>query len=137
MQPMTPRLPPSQPPDPTLIAAQTVREKYRTFRTGIRVLGGVFIAYFGFHALQAMAGQNTSISIALSLIFTAVSKLEYVFAFGLMVLLAGWALAERLLRYRKVKYLQGRIKNLEIGIDPERSSSNLTIEGKTNPQDRG
>lgn len=123
--------------DPTVLAAQEVREKYRTIRTGIWVFGLVVVAYFGFHALQKMAGQNTSVSIALSLIFTAFAELKFVFMIGLTGVSIIWAVGERRLRYRKVEYLQGRIKTLEMAVDPNRTSSQLTAEGKTNPNDRG
>jgi hypothetical protein len=47
-----------------------------------------------------------------------------------------WALGERRLRHQKVAYMQERIKKLELRLDPARTSSLLTIEGKTNPLDR-
>jgi len=124
-------------PQSTILAAQEVKEKYRTARTGIRALGFVTVFYFGFRAIEAMAGQDTSISIALSLIFTAFSELKFFFALSLAGLLGAWGVAERYLRHRKVEFLQGRIKSLETTIDPQRTSSQLTIEGKTNPRDRG
>lgn len=134
---MSSQLPEPPHSDSTVLTAQEVRERYRTVRTGIRVLGLMAVSYFGFHALQDMAGQNTSISIALSLIFSAFADFKFLLALGLVGLLAAWAVAERYLRHRKVEFLQGRIKALETTIDPQRTSSQLTIEGKTNPRDRG
>jgi hypothetical protein len=135
MQPMSQQT--EQPPSDSAVLAQRIREKYRTFRTGIHVLGWVLVAYFGFHALQAMADQNTSISVALSLVFAAAAELKVVLLFSFAGVSIVWAIAERQLRYRKVEFLQKRIKALEISIDPRRTSSQLTIEGKTNPEDRG
>lgn len=39
------------------------------------------------------------------------------------------------LRKNTVKFFQGRIRDLETGIDPDRSSSELTIDGDTRPED--
>lgn len=45
------------------------------------------------------------------------------------------AAKERRLRYEKTEYLQGRIKALELQLDPDRSSSDLSPTGETNPED--
>ena len=47
-----------------------------------------------------------------------------------------WAVAERWLRHRKVSTMQTRIIELELAIDPKRTSSGLTRGGRTNPRDR-
>ena len=50
--------------------------------------------------------------------------------------LTSWAVIERQLRFRKVRYLEGRIANLERLDDPERLSSGLAKDGRTNPRDK-
>ena len=46
-----------------------------------------------------------------------------------------WAVCERALRRRMVSKMESRIKELELSIDPNRTTSGLTIHGKTNPND--
>lgn len=133
---MVPRLPQSQAPN-TPVLVEEAKQKYRTLRTGIRVLGAIAACYFGFNALEVLAGQNTSISLGISLILKTFVELKVLGLLGLTAISIAWALAERALRHRKVEYMQDRIKSLEIIVDSRRTSSNLTIEGKTNPGDRG
>jgi hypothetical protein len=45
-------------------------------------------------------------------------------------------LVERILRHKKVAYLQERIIFLETERDPNRSSSGLAATGQTHPRDR-
>lgn len=109
-----------------------IDQYWRTIRTLIRAAAVVVAIWVGLKGLAPFAGENTVISLALS--FVADIK------FALSVILGGtaaaWAFVERRLRYRKTEYLQGRIKELELKIDPNRTSSNLTPKGKTNPTDR-
>jgi len=51
------------------------------------------------------------------------------------LLLLSWALIERIMRLRKVRYLGRRILKLEKRLDPDRSSSGLQDTGETNPRD--
>ena len=109
---------------------------YRTIRTAIR--GGVAVAifYFAFHAVEALAGQDTNLSVAMTLVLSAFADFRFAFAITLGGAGAAWAMVERSLRHRKVDYMQGRIKELEGRLDPSRSSSGLTTAGKTNPRDK-
>ncbi len=50
---------------------------------------------------------------------------------------AGYGYAERKLRKKKTEQLQSRIRDLETQLDPDRQSSELTLQGDTNPKDRG
>lgn len=134
---MDSRPPTVQSADEVGLRLREVHEKYRTIRTGLRVAGSAAMFYFAAQAFEAAAGQNTNITIAFSLIFKAFFELKFALAIALATACAAWALGERLLRYRKVEQMQARIKALEISFDPQRTSSNLTIEGKTNPRDRG
>src|ERR1700722_14618682 len=109
---------------------------FRTVRTLIRCGTVAIIAYWAFQALEALAGQDTKLSIALSLVFTALVDIKFAAAVSLAGGTTAWAVLERRLRLQKVDSLQGRIKQLEQMIDPNRSSSGLTTQGQTNPQDR-
>lgn len=46
-----------------------------------------------------------------------------------------WAILERKTRQRKMKRMEAKIRELESRLDANRSSSNLTVESKTNPED--
>jgi membrane protein implicated in regulation of membrane protease activity len=83
-------------------------------------------------ALAPLAGQNTAVSLGLNLL----ADFKMTIAIALTGSAAAWAMIERVLRQRKTKYLQDRIKQLEERLDPDRSSSELTRTGKTNPKDR-
>jgi len=109
---------------------------FRTVRTFIRSGTVALIFYWGFQALEVLAGQDTKLSIALSLVFSALVDLKFAAAISLAGGAAVWAALERGLRLRKVDNMQGRIKQLEQMIDSNRTSSGLTTQGKTNPQDR-
>lgn len=118
------------------LSLYALNQRHRTFRTGIRTLGVLVVAWLGFRALEALGGQDTSVSIVVSLILTAFFELKFILAIILAAACAGWAVAERILRYRKVEQMQSRIIKLETAIDPGRTSSGLTPKGKTHPQDK-
>jgi hypothetical protein len=109
-----------------------VDERYKTARTVIRWAGLCMLMYLFMAGLAPLAGKETVVSFALSILAD--------FKFALSVALAGaataWALVERKLRQRKTEYFQDRIRRLETQVDPRRSTSGLTREGKTNPNDR-
>jgi Flp pilus assembly protein protease CpaA len=109
---------------------------YRTVRTLIKCTTVAIIFYFGFQALEVLAGQDTKLSVALSFAFTALADLKFAAALSVAGGTTAWAIIERGIRLRKVDSMQGRIKHLEQMIDPSRSSSGLTTRGTTNPQDR-
>jgi hypothetical protein len=116
--------------------AYRVNQRYLTLRTIIRGGCSVVVAYYGFEALKALAGESTRVDVALSLVLSAVAKLEVVILLSLTGVACAWAVVERTLRHRKVERLQGRIRELETRIDPNRSSSGLTPAGRTRPEDR-
>jgi hypothetical protein len=109
---------------------------YSTVRTLIRGLCWVVAAYFGFGAVKELAGQSTDVSLALSFVISALFEVKFVIAIALSGAACAWAAAERMLRHRKVEKLQGRIRELETAIDPDRSTSGLTTKGQTNPLDK-
>lgn len=118
------------------VSFRQIDQLYATIRTAIWAICIVTVAYFGFGALETFAGRSTEIDVALSLVLTALAELKFVAAISIALGGCGWAFIERMLRHRKVEYLQGRIKALETAIDPSRTSSKLTVQGKTNPSDR-
>lgn len=59
---------------------------------------------------------------------------EWIRYAGWIILLI-WGWKERKSRLKKLKHLGPRVKRLEQLMDPDRSSSNLTKTGDTNPED--
>jgi hypothetical protein len=83
-------------------------------------------------SIDSIAGKTTAFTMALSVLW----DVRLVFAFSIAGLTSLWAVAERKLRQRKVAYMQGRVRELEQKIDPNRSTSGLTEKGRTHPRDR-
>lgn len=102
------------------------------------LLGGFFstakvfiVCLFIYYTLSEIKGTDTSLSIIapiLGRITTLIMILALVFA-------VVWALAERKLRQNVIKTKAREIKALETRLDARRSSSRLTAEGSTNPED--
>jgi hypothetical protein len=113
-----------------------IDQVFRTVRTLIWAATFAFFSYMGFRSVEALAGQDTKLSVVLSLLFTALMDFKFAFAISLAGAGVAWGAVERTLRLRKVDQMQGRIKQLEQMIDPNRSSSGLTTRGTTNPRDR-
>jgi hypothetical protein len=110
-----------------------VDQRYRTYRTAIRTIGWIAAAFIFLKVVHELAGRTTEVSVS-----TIVSILADI-KFAVAITFAGgatiWALVERALRHRKVETMQGRIRQLEQTIDPNRTSSGLTPQGRTNPGD--
>jgi len=102
------------------------------FSTLIKTVGVVAAIYFAQFLVAPFAGKDTLLALNVALL----GDFKFVFSLGLTGAASVWAVVERGLRHRKVEYLQGRIKELETKLDPERSSSKLTTKGKTNPGDK-
>jgi hypothetical protein len=110
---------------------------YRTVRTTIRAGGGCFAAWCLYLSIDSVAGKTTAFQAALSVGLSLLWDIRLVLAFSIAGAATLWATAERWLRHRKVEFMQGRIRDLELRIDPKRSTSGLTTKGRTNPKDRG
>ena len=108
------------------------QQRYQTLRTAIKAIGWVTGIWMMGYVIQPLAGQDTVVSLAISLL----ADLKFAVTIALAGAVAVWAIVERMLRYRKTEYLQNRIRKLERELDPSRSSSGLTPIGTTNPRDR-
>jgi hypothetical protein len=99
----------------------------------IRWGGLVAIFYFIYRSIGALAGNTTVANIGLT-VFGDV-KLSDVFGYVFGGSGVAYGLAQKRLRRNKTHYLQGRIKDLETKLDPQRTSSGLTTHGDTHPKD--
>ena len=88
--------------------------------------------YFTSEAIADLAGKDTYASFFVKWLTSEETsgKSSYSWAaFGIVC--AVWAVAERKLRQRKTAQLAGRIEGLELKLDPHRTGSGLTPQGKT------
>ena len=116
------------------LESQRINQRYRTLRTAIRAVAAVFGVWFTGRSLAHLAGERTNIVVDAAL--SLVGSLNMVLGVSLTGAVAAWAAFERWLRHRKVARLQARVEELEKQHDPNRTSSMLTPQGKTNPQDK-
>ena len=99
----------------------------------IRWVAIVLIARYGYLSIASLAGQNTLADIGINLLSNIKVSVALAGAAGVGGLIYGER--QRKLRKNTVERLQGRIRELETEIDPNRSSSNLTHRGDTRPED--
>jgi hypothetical protein len=133
----TPETPsPDQLPVQRIDHIHRIDQWYLTLRTAIRGGCTVLVFYLGFDALKTFAGESTRVEVAISLLLSVLAEMKVAFWISLAGAACAWGFVERTLRHRKVEQLQGRIKQLETMIDPDRSTSGLTPAGRTNPTDR-
>ncbi len=83
--------------------------------------------------VEALAGQVTLAQIGISFLgnLTLSQSLAYIFGTGGVI----YGYGEHKLRQRTIRRLGPKRKELEVSIDPRRTSSRLTEKGETNPED--
>jgi p-aminobenzoyl-glutamate transporter AbgT len=97
--------------------------------------GGLsFMSLMAFLIVRSLAGQTTIADIGVNILgnFRISTAISYVFMFSGVL----YGASERELRKRTVERLAKRISELELQLDPNRSSSNLTSRGDTRPEDQ-
>lgn len=113
-----------------LLQHQKIDEFYKTIRTAIRTVGYGVAAFFAWKSIEALAGEDTSVLLSL------LGDFKFSFTITLAGAAAAWAVVERIIRQNTVERLQGRIRQFELVMDPNRTSSELTPKGKTNNRDK-
>lgn len=106
-------------------------ELFRTVRRGIKWLALLGIAFCGYLAVDSLAGKTTQVSGSLTYAVSAGKALPWV----LTALAFIWAINEQRLRRQKTRTMAHRIKSLETRLDPNVSSSGLTLDGETPPEE--
>lgn len=94
---------------------------------------GYFIYEFA-ETVQAFAGKDTSTNLAMKLV--ADVSLKETISYAAAVSGMGYGYWQRHLRKKVVAHVQAQNQALESSVDVNRSSSNITPLGYTNPQDR-
>lgn len=95
----------------------------------------VLIAWLVTDAVNGLAGKYTFADIGVRFLadIKVSEAVAYVVGGGGML----YGYKERRLRQKNIARLSGRNQEYEKRVDPKRSSSGLTPEGKTRPEDRG
>lgn len=99
----------------------------------IRWSGVVGAVFFGYRAVEALAGEATDASFAVHLLASEYAGHVLVALFGGGGIAYGWR--QRKLRRDVVERLSTRIEAYETRLDGERGSSGLTRRGETHPGD--
>lgn len=94
----------------------------------------VIIVYFTYLSILSLAGKETS-AIFVFQYLTSVKDGNISWKI-VTALTTFWAFLERKLKKDSIKHFKEHIIELEKKLDPNRSSSNLTKEGNTNPGDK-
>ena len=100
-----------------------------------------FIFYCGYLSISVLAGKTTQADINVNIFESFAVQLmqntrllewaQYVLIIALIL----WGLFERRLRGTTIARLTARINQLELKLDPKRTSSRLTSTGQTRPGD--
>ena len=106
-------------------------EVFRTVRRGIKWLALVGIAFCGYLAVASVAGKTTHFSGTLTYAVSAGKVLPWIVTVFAVI----WAVNEQRLRRQKTITMARRIKSLETRLDPNVSSSGLTPDGETPPEE--
>ena len=93
-----------------------------------------WFAWIALLAIRAMAGKKTEAEFLFSAFFS--SGNDYGLPWIIAIFASLYAMAQRKLRLKVTFSLQQKIKELELRIDPLRTSSGLLPTGETNPEDR-
>lgn len=110
-----------------------VRGSFRFFNTFIKYGFLTLIARYCYLGIATMAGKETIGNIAISLITNLTMNQWMAYAIGGGGIAYGTS--QRSLRKSTVERLQSRNQELELRIDPNRTSSMLTTRGDTRPED--
>ena len=102
-------------------------------QTLIRAACAVLIARYVYLSVAALAGQNTDASFVLDILGRTSVNVSVAWTFALGG--AGYGYVQKRLRTRTIMKLAPRVRAAEEAVDPERSSSHLTAEGTTAPED--
>lgn len=108
---------------------------YQLLALGVKCGALVWIASYANEAIQSLAGETTSasFSVAVKVIKETGGDLWIWVLLG--ILGVAYGVIQKRLRRREITHFSAYVKELELKIDPNRSSSGLSPDGTTNPID--
>jgi len=117
------------------LSFQIVDRVARLLELSVKAIVVALIFKWGFDSLAQFAGRDSSIFLSALLDFPMKETFcTLSISIGISGVVYGRVNAK--LRYSKVEDMQGHIKSLEVQLDANRTSSNLTPKGQTNPEDK-
>ena len=116
------------------LASQIIDGLIALVRTGLIAAAVVALGYYFQNALVALAGKQTEASLSFSLVTKLHADRWFAYLFGASGL--GYGYVQRNLRRRNIKRLTEHTEEMEKIVHPERTSSGLTPEGRTQREDR-
>ena len=87
-------------------------------------------------SIGLLAGQETHANVAFSYFVSSPSGLTISVSIGFGITCLTYGMWERRLRHRTLARYENRNAELERRLDPSRTSSGLTAEGRTHPRDK-
>ena len=118
----------------TLRKANLSEGAVQVVNNGIRWGSICFISYNAYLSIEVLAGKNTLADIGIGFLTDINVSVAISWALAAGGVLYGYG--QRRLRKNGVEHLAKRNQRLELIIDPERTSSNLTERGDTRPEDK-
>lgn len=103
-------------------------------RDVVRAVMYVGCTYLAVQAISILAGKKTEATLIVSYFIS--SDNTYGLPWLITVIAVAYAYAQYRLRRRTTEYLQARVREFELKIDPTRTSSGLKATGETNPKDK-
>lgn len=121
--------------DRTIVTIRLIDRVFQLGATLVKWAALVWIASYAAQAIGQLAGESTDAT------FSVV--IEFVKRTGggefLWILIAvggvSYGIIQKRLRRRAIEHFSSQVRELELALDPNRSSSELTIDGRTNPKD--
>jgi hypothetical protein len=112
-----------------------VSNAWASFLNNLTRWGGLsFITYWIYRAIESLAGKETIADVVVKFIGNLTISQGAAYVLGGAGLAYG--VAQKKLRQKTVERLQPRVQELEERLDPNRTTSDLTPKGETNPADR-
>ena len=118
-------------PAPLLESIRKIDDRGHTQREIWKTIRWVGVAAFTYFSIAELAGKQTDANLLLSLFVTVPERGVSAWWVMATFIAFAWAIVEGRIRRRKVQTLSGRIKALELKLDPKRTSSGLTSSGET------
>jgi hypothetical protein len=117
------------------IAIRILGESFSLLRKMVPWAGIVWLGSYVVKIFEALAGKMTVADV--DILVTALSEKDSpVWPWSLTIISIGYGYLQRREKRRKTGYLQGRIIELELRLEPDRSSSTLPADGSTREDDQ-
>ena len=111
------------------VIAQTTRD---IVKAAIRLGIAFFICFFGYKAIDSLAGKQTESNIA----FNIIADIKYVVSIGFGVGGVAYGESQRRLKKKNIREMSKTIRDYELRLNPNKKSSNLTETGDTREEDK-